>query len=499
MVEGLRRAPSCSPCSGRAGAATPRPRVRRGCGAAGTAGSGARGCAGTRRRAQRLAVLAADVAVAGELGQGAERGGLADLRVGPAVDELEQLDRELDVPEPARAELELTLGVVGGDVVDHPAAHRLGVLDEPVPLDRAPHHRLDHGDVLPAELEIAGDSARLEQSLELPGAGPPLVVALVAGEGAGQRAGLALGPQRRVDRPDGPLAGLLRADPHQVAGELGGDLERLVRVRAVPGLVHEDHVHVGDVVELVAAALAHRDDREPGQVGPLPHPPPGNGQGRVEGAGREVGELGGNVVDPEVVGQVAGGQAEQEPAVLDAQRVHGLVVGRRLGHRAQEILPDGVRRGAGRAHRGIRELAPVRGVPGQVIGQGLAGAEDREQAHRGALVVDERLEQLLRLGLPELLARRLHQPNQRGQREVGVRGAGDQREQRLGRARDGVEVVERVLGIVEAEPGQLALRGGGSGVRHVRAPGSGALVPAPRRRSRRPGAPTRGPAPPGPP
>ncbi len=217
--------------------------------------------------------------------------------------------------------------MVGRDVLDHPAAHRLGVLDEPVPLDRAPHHRLDHRDVLPAELEVAGDGARLEQRLELPGARPALVVALVAGEGAGQRAGLALGPQCRVDRPDGALAGLLRADPHEVAGELGGDLEGDVGVDAVRRLVHEDHVDVGDVVELVAAALAHRDHGQPDLLRAFSDPLPGDGERGVEGAGGQVGELGGRVVDPEVVGQVARGQAEQEPAVLDPQRVHGLVVG----------------------------------------------------------------------------------------------------------------------------------------------------------------------------
>ena len=73
--------------------------------------------------------------------------------------ELEQLDRELDVAQPARAELELALGLVGGDVVDDPAPHRLGVLDEPLALDRAPDHRLDHVDVLPAQVEVAGHRA----------------------------------------------------------------------------------------------------------------------------------------------------------------------------------------------------------------------------------------------------------------------------------------------------------------------------------------------------
>ena len=74
-----------------------------------------------------LAVLAADVAALGQPGQRAQRRALAQRRVGPAVDELEELDGELDVAQPARAELDLPLGLVGRDVVDHPAAHRLHV------------------------------------------------------------------------------------------------------------------------------------------------------------------------------------------------------------------------------------------------------------------------------------------------------------------------------------------------------------------------------------
>ena len=106
---------------------------------------------------QRLAVLAADVAAAGQRGQRAQRRGRPDRLVGAAVHELEQLDGELDVAQAAGAELELPLGLVGRDVLDDPAAHRLGVLDEAVPLGGAPDHRRDHLDVLPAELQVAGD------------------------------------------------------------------------------------------------------------------------------------------------------------------------------------------------------------------------------------------------------------------------------------------------------------------------------------------------------
>ena len=61
--------------------------------------------------------------------------------------------------------------------------------------------------------------------------------------------------------------------------------------------------------------------------GLLPHPGPGHRQPGLEGAGGEVGQLGGDVVDADVVGEVAGGQAEQHAAVLHPQRVDRLRVG----------------------------------------------------------------------------------------------------------------------------------------------------------------------------
>ena len=92
---------------------------------------------------QLLAVLAADVAAGGQPGERAQGGALAQRRVGAAVDELEQLDGELDVAQPARPELELTVDLARRDVLDDPTPHRLHVPDEAVPLGSAPHHRLE--------------------------------------------------------------------------------------------------------------------------------------------------------------------------------------------------------------------------------------------------------------------------------------------------------------------------------------------------------------------
>ena len=203
-----------------------------------------------------------------------------------------------------------------------------------------------------------------------------------------------------------------------------------------------EHVDVGDVVELVAAALAERDDGQPRGLGTR-HPRPRDRQRRLERAGREVGQLGRRVVDPEVVGEVAGGEPGQDAAVLHAQRVgaarrRAVAVGcSALGigaDRPQQRAAYGVRRGAGGAEERVGQLAPLLGVPAQVVGQRLARAEDGEQPHRGALVVGE-------LG-HELRPGALGQAGQLGERLVGVGRAGQDRDERLGpgvrarRARD---------------------------------------------------------------
>ena len=235
---------------------------------------------------QRLAVLATDVPAPAELSQRAQRGGQPDPLVVLAVHQLEQLDGELDVAQSAGTELELTVGVPRRDVLDHPASHRLGLGDESLALRAAPHQRRHHRHVLLRHGEVAGHRARLEQRLELPGLRPALVVAAMAGDRAHQQSRLALGTQRRVHRPDRALRGVVGADPHQVAGQLGGGPGRPVVRRAVGGLVDEDDVDVGDVVELVATALAHRDHRQPGESRVLARPVAGRSPARPPGCPR---------------------------------------------------------------------------------------------------------------------------------------------------------------------------------------------------------------------
>ena len=117
----------------------------------------------------------------------------------------------------------------------------------------------------------------------------------------------------------------------------------------------EDHVDVGDVVELVAAALAHRDDREARGVGRLADPGAGDGEraSRVAPARSEISAAASSSAD--VVGEVARGQPQQVAAVLHPQRVDGLLV-RQPGDGLV-----GVRVGADRAQQSPRAGRTPRG------------------------------------------------------------------------------------------------------------------------------------------
>src|SRR5690606_663801 len=111
-----------------------------------------------------------------------------------------------------------------------------------------------------------------------------------------------------------------------VRGEPGRRAQRLVLVGAVHGLADEDDVDVGDVVQLVSPALAHRDHREPAQPGVLGRGRLGEGEGGAQGGGGEVGELGGGLGDLDGAADVPGGDGQQAAPVGDAQR-HRVVGG----------------------------------------------------------------------------------------------------------------------------------------------------------------------------
>lgn len=198
-----------------------------------------------------------------------------------------------------------------------------------------------------------------------------------------------------------------------MGGEAGGGLDALALVGAVGGFADEDHVDVGDVVEFVAAALAHGDDGEPALARVLGGGGAGDAQGGAEGGGGEVGEFGGGLGDVGGAADVAGGDGQEAAAVGDAQRDG--VVG--VGEALLELGEAGVQVGGLVGDQGL----PVAGVAGEVVGEGLGGAEDAEEAVAQGFGADQGVEehgQLLgRLGLGE--------PDEAEEGEVGVGGGAE--------------------------------------------------------------------------
>ncbi|BAU82757.1 glutamate-ammonia-ligase adenylyltransferase domain protein [Streptomyces laurentii] len=379
-------------------------------------------------------VGAAHIAAGGEGGERVEGGGAVQGGVAAAVHQLEELDGELDVAQTARAELEFAFDLAGRDVVDDPAAHLLDVGDEVLALGGLPDHRGDGVEVRGAELRVAGHRAGLQEGLELPGLGPALVVGEVGGEGADQRAVAALGAEVGVDRPDDALDRGLRADPHQVGGQPGRRLDGLSLAAVafaglVGGLADEDDVHVGDVVQLAAAALAHGDHGEPAPGGVLGRGGLGERERGAQGGGGEVGQFGGGLGDVGGAAHVAGGDPEQTAAVGDAQRD-------RVGHLGEPALELGETRVQVGRLVGDQGL-PVVGVPCEVVGERLGGAEDAEQP------VTERLRGEERGGERGPVGGQLglDQADQAAQREVRV-GGGAEGVEEDGVAAQGGELVE---------------------------------------------------------
>src|SRR5450759_2146947 len=162
---------------------------------------------------QNGGIVARHVTAPGQGRQCLQRRARSQRQVGAAMDELQQLDTELDVAKTARAELELACRLCRGDILLDSTAHRLDVLDEVVTPGRLPDEWAYGVEVLAAERGIARNGPRLEQSLELPRLGPPLVVVEVAGDRSNQGPVLALRSQRGVHRPERAFGRVRRTGP----------------------------------------------------------------------------------------------------------------------------------------------------------------------------------------------------------------------------------------------------------------------------------------------
>ena len=318
------------------------------------------------------------------------------------------------------------------------------------------------------QVQVAGHRAGLEQRLELPGLGPLLVVAAVAGQGAHQRPGGALGPQVGVDRPDRALARCGRSRSASGGRPAGwppaGPATR--RPAVEPALEDVDHVDVGDVVELVAAALAHRDHGERGVVAalsPTRARATASAASSVPAARSAISAAASST--PTWWARSRDGQAQQDaggtpPAARPPPpRPGSPATGAGSCGSAPTARSSASRTayaaGAGRAERRVGQLAPVLGVAGEVRGQRGAGAQHRAQPHRGALVVGDLGEHRRPGPRPRRPAAAARRGRRRGRRwRPGGSVSGGPRRRRAARCRPA-----RRRAVLEAEADQLP--GGG--------------------------------------
>ena len=223
----------------------------------------------------------------------------------------------------------------------------------------------------------------------------------------------------------------------------------------------EDHVDVADVVQLAGTALAHGHHGQTARRGPGGQLGPGHGERRLEDRGGDVGQLLDHLLDADHRGHVARGQVQQAAPVRRGQRrdrlAFGVLARDRLGQAGvgadgqQHLLAQFGRPGAA---DGPAEDLGVFGVPGQVVGQAGADAENGGQpvAEVGFVV------QPPAQGGP--VVRGAEHAGQPGQGQVGIGRRGQRGEQRIG-AR-----LARLLVRIDAEVGeQQAL--GSRGVRET--------------------------------
>ena len=253
----------------------------------------------------------------------------------------------------------------------------------------------------------------------------------MAGEGAHQRAPAALGPQRRVDRPGDQPADRASA----------GWRPRWPAARSSSSAADEDDVHVGDVVQLPAAALAHRHHGQPGRRGarrqlghgelvrgapgwrrPAPRARPSSAPGRARRSGRPprsaAAPAGTPSAAPRPVRPPSAGSSR--PSAVGAQPVRG---GAAAARSSASGVGDQVvaERGRGTEHRDQPPAQPR-------VGRSAASSGDPPSA---AAV---------------MAAFGLHDAVQLAQRQVRVGGAGQRGEQLAG------ALVGRLLALRPPQP-----------------------------------------------
>ena len=196
--------------------------------------------------------------------------------------QLQELHVPLHVAERPAAELEVTrrIGGLGQPLGLHPGLDALDLTDGLVgDLRRVAHlvgerlERFEHAGV-------AGDRARAQEGLGLPGQRPALIVGTVRLERTHDRAVLALGPQTDVEvERDAQVFG----EPRERVHDLLGALLRLL-VGRPGGAIHVHDVGIRPEAQLRSPIATHGDDAE---LDPVPETV-GDREGSGKHSGRDV-------------------------------------------------------------------------------------------------------------------------------------------------------------------------------------------------------------------
>ena len=316
--------------------------------------------------------------------QGRQQPTLTQGRLPPPADQLQGLDQELDLADPARAALDVVGQLAPRDLGADRGLHRAQAIKraevEVAPVDEGTQHpeeRLAGG-------QVPGDRTRLLPGVALPVAAFLLEVQLHRRQRPGAAPGAAVGPQAQVDPVAEAIGGVLAQQPCQLLPQAVEIRLRRQRAGTVAGgvdpfgVVAVDQVDVGTEVELASAQLAQGEyDQPPWRaIGAAQHAVAAGevGFGRVQGERQarlgETGAAGKRVLDAVQAEDVAPGQPRRLRRAMAAQHDRPLRRRIRSQHRRFRLLHPVVgQQAAGQA-----------GLCHQGVGNKVTGGEDAAQA-----------------------------------------------------------------------------------------------------------------------
>ena len=179
------------------------------------------------------------------------------------MNKLQQLHGELDVPQTTGTQLDLDVPLDGRNIVRHSLAHSLHRLDESIAARTRPGEFVYRAQVPLTQVRIAREWTCLEQSLKFPVFSPPLVIDEVGLKRADKGAFGSFGAQVGVQLPQWGFTSRFRRCLDNRASPFCRQVNGITRID-VNRIRHEDHVDVGQVVELSPTRFSHPDDSESG-------------------------------------------------------------------------------------------------------------------------------------------------------------------------------------------------------------------------------------------